>query len=134
MAKVSREQLLQQPFVDNQNYPYGFARSGDFSISESKALSQYGNFIVALMEGELACENEEDMSLLAVANGEQEAVTVAERAWAKYQKRVNRPKAGSIYGNKPTPSKSAAKSREAAMADIDSDDDIDEQVAIEEEE
>lgn len=101
MAKVTREQLLTRSYQDPKNYPYGFARSGDFSISESKALSQYGNLICALLDGELDCSCKEDKGLLAVALGEKAPESVAERAWSKYQMRVNRPKAGSIYGNKP---------------------------------
>lgn len=98
MAKVTREQLLNFAFSDPRNYPYGFARSGDFSISESKALTEYGCLISALLSGKLACSCEEDESLLTAARQEKEPDTSAERAWAKYAKRISRPKAGSIYG------------------------------------
>lgn len=99
MAKLTRELLVKQMFSDAKNYPYGFSRSGDFSISESKALSQYGCLIAALVDGVLKPETSEDNSLLSAAFGKKEPEGAAEKAWVKYQKRINRPKLGSVYGN-----------------------------------
>lgn len=128
MAKVTREQLLNSAFHDRNNYPYGFARSGDFSISESKALSQYGRLISALLSGELECSCEDDEGLLAVAKGEKEASTIAEKAWDKYQRRINRPKAGSIYGT--TKSTAATPSRSSASAVSDEDELVSTETAV----
>ncbi|WP_088331309.1 DUF413 domain-containing protein [Lacimicrobium sp. SS2-24] len=100
MAKLSKEQLLRRQFLDPKHYPYGFSRSGDFSISESQALSRYGCLVAALIDGEIEPENDEEAQLLAAARGEKEPGTVAERAWCKYQKRINRPRMGSIYGSR----------------------------------
>ena len=99
MAKLTRESLVVRVFSDPKNYPYGFSRSGDFSIGESKALSQYGCLIAALADGLLEATTEEDKSYLASLHGEKPPTTVAEKAWLKYQKRINRPKMGSIYGS-----------------------------------
>lgn len=98
MATVTREALIRKPFNDFRHYPYGFSRSGDFSIRESDALLHYGCLITALVQGELAPESEEDKGLLAAATGHKEPETDIEKAWAKYQKRINRPKVGSMYG------------------------------------
>lgn len=98
MATVTRDVLLRKPFNDFRNYPYGFARSGDFSIRESDALLHYGWLITALLNGELAPQTEEDRNLLAVARGDQAPATAVEKAWMKYQTRINRPKVGSMYG------------------------------------
>lgn len=98
MATMTRDTLLRKPFNDFRNYPYGFSRSGDFSIRESDALLHYGCLITALAAGELKPETEEDKALLAVATGQKEAETPVEKAWAKYMKRINRPKVGSMYG------------------------------------
>ncbi|WP_166422319.1 DUF413 domain-containing protein [Paraglaciecola sp. 20A4] len=103
MAKLSRESLFQRVFSDPKNYPYGFSRSGDFSISESRALSQYGCLIAALVDGQIEPECDEDNSLLASAKGEKNPSTVAEKAWYKYDKRIHRPKLGNIYGSRPVP-------------------------------
>lgn len=100
MANITRVDLLKRMFSDPKNYPYGFSRSGDFSINESKALSQYGCLIAALVDGKLSPETDEDKQFLASAYGKAEAESVAEKAWLKYQKRINRPKMGNIYGSK----------------------------------
>lgn len=98
MTKLSRETLVNRLFTDPKNYPYGFSRSGDFSINESKALSQHGNLIAALVDGHIAPVTKEDHQLLAAAFAKKEPETLMEKAWVKYQKRINRPKLGSIYG------------------------------------
>ena len=100
MANVTRLDLLKRMFSDPKNYPYGFSRSGDFSISESKALSQYGCLIAALVDGKVTPETEEDHRFLKSAYGKLEPESAAEKAWLKYQKRISRPKLGSIYGTK----------------------------------
>ena len=69
MSKLTREFLVQRMFSDAKNYPYGFSRSGDFSISESKALSEYGCLIAALVDGQIQPETSEDNDLLAAAFG-----------------------------------------------------------------
>ncbi|MEP1449262.1 MAG: DUF413 domain-containing protein [Paraglaciecola sp.] len=99
MAKLTREFLVKRMFKDTKNYPYGFSRSGDFSISESKALSEYGCLIAALVDGQIEPETNDDNNLLAAAFGKKEPEGAAEKAWVKYQKRINRPKLGSVYGN-----------------------------------
>ena len=99
MAKLSREFLVKRIFSDLKNYPYGFSRSGDFSISESKALAQHGCIIAALVDGQIEPQSSEDDGMLAVAFGNKEPEGATEKAWVKYQKRINRPKLGSVYGN-----------------------------------
>ena len=102
-TNLDRNTFFTRQFSDSTNYPYGFSRSGDFSISESKALSDYGLFICALIDGSYIAETQEDKDLLAAAMGKKTPESVAERAWDKYQKRINRQKHINIYGsNKPT--------------------------------
>ena len=103
MAKLTRELLLNRAFSDPKNYPYGFSRSGDFSITESKALAQYGCLVAALLDGQIESGCEEDAGLMESAYGRKDPQTAAEKAWVKYQKRINRPKPGTIYGCRPIP-------------------------------
>ncbi|PTB86195.1 hypothetical protein C9940_03390 [Pseudidiomarina aestuarii] len=98
MTSMTRDQIMKKPFNDFKHYPYGFARSGDFSIRESDLLAKHGSLISALMSGELEPQSAEEQSLLAVARGEKAADSPVERAWSKYQARINRPKVGSMYG------------------------------------
>ncbi|RUO63507.1 DUF413 domain-containing protein [Pseudidiomarina insulisalsae] len=117
MATINREQISKKAFNDFKNYPYGFARSGDFSIRESDLLQQHGSLIAALINGEIEPMSAEEQSLLAVARGEKAAESAVEKAWSKYQARINRPKVGSMYGR----SRYADDSFELSVAD---DDDI----------
>lgn len=120
--KLTKETFLKRTFSDPKNYPYGFSRSGDFSIAESKALSSYGCYIAALADGHLQPESEEDKVFLAVIHGEQEPNDTAQRAWLKYQKRINRPKTGSIYGTKKA---STQDDDDTLVSDVDDDMDLD---------
>lgn len=119
MAIVTRDSLVNRVFTDPKNYPYGFSRSGDFSINESKALSQYGCLCAALVDGVVEPESEEDKHFLLSAFGKVEPDTMAERAWFKYQKRINRPKPGNIYGSKIT-----VTDEDNDQLESDSDDDV----------
>jgi uncharacterized protein YifE (UPF0438 family) len=101
MAKLTRELLLKRVFSDPKNYPYGFSRSGDFSINESQVLGQYGCLVAALVDGHIESVCEEDDGLLDSAFGNKDAQTAVEKAWVKYQKRINRPRPGTIYGSHP---------------------------------
>lgn len=119
MADVSRESLAKRQFIDRKNYPYGFSRSGDFSINESKALTQHGSLIAALVDGLLTPENQFEQDLLSAAHGQKTPTTSAEKAWVKYQTRINRPKTGSIYG-----AKTASTDDEDEDTDISDDTDL----------
>lgn len=98
MAKT-KQQLLARIYDDPKNYPYGFRRSGDFSIRESDALAQYGHLFNALYKGELQASDESDEQIIAVMQGLREPQTIAEKAWLKYQALLKRPKLGSLYVN-----------------------------------
>lgn len=75
-----------KPFIDRQKFPYGFKKSGDFSISEAELLSGYGRTLLALETGELSPQTEEEQHFIAFTSGRVEAATPVERAWAKYVK------------------------------------------------
>jgi hypothetical protein len=104
---MNSESLLKRPFSDAKHYPYGFSRSGDFSIAESKALLQYGCLIAALVDGHLLPSNNEEIGFVESAFGRKKPESAPERAWLKYQSRINRPKYASIHGTK----KAATESR-----------------------
>ena len=100
MSVITKEKITRKPFADKKNYPYGFARSGDFSINESKLLQGYGSLFAALVDGKITPENDEEQAYLESALGHREPATPQEKAWLKYQARINRPKTASIYGSK----------------------------------
>lgn len=117
MTTNNRELITKKAFNDFKHYPYGFARSGDFSIRESELLKEYGSLISALMSGDIEPHTNEEQSLLQVALGQKAAETPAEKAWSKYQSRINRPKVGSMYGR-------SRYTDEVFEAPVDLDDDI----------
>jgi uncharacterized protein YifE (UPF0438 family) len=77
MSKLTRDSLMKRIFSDAKNYPYGFSRSGDFSINESKALSQHGCLIAGLVDGQIDAQTADDHSLLAAAYGSKAPETLA---------------------------------------------------------
>jgi uncharacterized protein YifE (UPF0438 family) len=113
MSVITKEQVARKPFIDKKNYPYGFARSGDFSINESKLLQAHGSLFAALVDGKITPENDEEQAYLESALGHRDPATPQEKAWLKYQARINRPKTASIYGFK-----------RAVEQDVDDDDDM----------
>lgn len=122
---VSKESLLRRVFSDHKHYPYGFSRSGDFSIAESKALSAYGCYYAALADGLLPATEKNEIAFIDALNGKLEAQDTAQRAWIKYQKRINRPKTASIHGSShQTKDKSSANDSDEELIDIVLDDDI----------
>ena len=113
MSVITKEHVTRKPFADKKNYPYGFARSGDFSINESNLLQAHGSLFAALVDGKITPENDEEQAYLESALGHRDPATPQEKAWLKYQSRINRPKKASIYSSKKT-----------VVEDVDYDDNI----------
>ena len=107
---------LKKRFQDFRNYPYGFSRSGDFSIKESQLLEQHGRLMAALADGILIPENEEETRLLSVIRGEIEPLSAVESVWMKYQKRINRPHVRALSAKNDT---SDVESEDVALEDDD---------------
>ena len=71
-------------FIDRQHFPYGFRKSGDFSISEADILTSYGKTLAGLESGELVPETAGEAHFVAVLKGEEAPATTLEKAWLKY--------------------------------------------------
>ncbi|MFB9887823.1 DUF413 domain-containing protein [Balneatrix alpica] len=84
-----RQYYLKKPYFDDENYPYGLAGSGDFSIKETKLITQYGTLFRALMDGLLPPVDPDDHQLMSVVKGEAPADNDMHRAWVKYLKKIN---------------------------------------------
>ena len=76
--------LSPKPFIDRQKFPYGFRKSGDFSITEANLLTQFGKTLLALESGELVPESEDEQHFVEFVSGQADAVNNVEKAWAKY--------------------------------------------------
>ncbi len=95
MSKEIRSSF-NKAFQDFKNYPYGFSRSGDFSIKESQVLESNGVWLAALADGKVEPESEEERRLISVIVGDQLPESTLERVWIKYQKRISRPHVGAL--------------------------------------
>lgn len=98
MPELSRKRLNTRRFHDPKNYPYGFSRSGDFTIAESRALSEYGALLQALTDGVIEPASDSEENILAVAQGNALPQTSVERVWLKYLKRIHRVRPRGMHG------------------------------------
>ncbi|AFV85901.1 MULTISPECIES: DUF413 domain-containing protein [Alteromonas] len=73
-----------KPYIDRQKFPYGFRKSGDFSIAEADLLTQYGKTLLQLETGELTPQNDDEAHFVDFISGKVEASNNLEKAWAKY--------------------------------------------------
>jgi uncharacterized protein YifE (UPF0438 family) len=76
-------------FTDVKRFPYGFKKSGDFSIAEANILSVHGQTLQCLELGTLVPESKEEENFVQVFKGFASPETTFERAWAKYIKLTN---------------------------------------------
>ena len=76
--------LSAKPYIDRQKFPYGFRKSGDFSITEADLLTSYGRTLLSLESGDLSPINEDEKHFVEFINGKVEAINNLEKAWAKY--------------------------------------------------
>jgi len=79
-----REHLLSKRYYDDVRFPYGFKRSGLFTIAESECLETKGAYFKALQEGIVSDLDEEDIRTIKVLRGELDAKSFEEKTWLKY--------------------------------------------------
>jgi uncharacterized protein YifE (UPF0438 family) len=84
--KQTRDYWLSREFSDNSSFPYGIARSGDFTIRQSEILNTKGALISALIKNEVLDPNSEDRrlkkSILANGSGQDEIAAT----WLMYSR------------------------------------------------
>ncbi|OUS74245.1 hypothetical protein B5G52_02545 [Pseudoalteromonas sp. A601] len=78
--------VSQRQFYDDQNFPRGFGRSGNFTLLEASILEQHGIVLKGLYNTTLEPQNEIQEQFLAVITGNLEPSNPIERAWLKYLK------------------------------------------------
>lgn len=77
-------------FYDDVNFPYGFSKSGFFSIPEAELLEVLGQRLMSLEHGHAQPENQVEENFVEFCNSENEPQTRVERLWAKYKKHAMR--------------------------------------------
>ncbi|MFC3023608.1 DUF413 domain-containing protein [Vibrio zhugei] len=71
-------------FYDNKKFSRGFAKSGDFTLTEENLLTIYGETMLGLEQGTLTAENPEETQFLNVLQQPELAQTKLEKVWLKY--------------------------------------------------
>ncbi|MCF7981724.1 MAG: DUF413 domain-containing protein [Pseudomonadales bacterium] len=85
-------------FYDNERFPIGFRRCGEFTIAEAELLHNYGNSLIALESGERAPMTRDEKHFVAVCKGEEPVTTELERVWKKYRSVTARSRLVSAFG------------------------------------
>ena len=80
----TRDFYINKQFRDDDKFPYGISRSGDFSIEESEFLIQHGSLYKALFENLLLDPNKNEKRMIKIYKGKVEASTFEEKTWLKY--------------------------------------------------
>ncbi|WP_420598559.1 DUF413 domain-containing protein [Neptuniibacter sp.] len=75
-------------FEDKCHFPYGFLKSGDFTIEQARILELKGHAYAELASGERMPKGETEREFVAFCQGKKEAQTIHERVWQRYQSKV----------------------------------------------
>ena len=75
-------------FHDRINFPYGFARSGDFSNRQVALLEKHGQAYKALQDGAVEPKNAEEQAFVNCCQNQKPAETDHEKVWQKYRQAV----------------------------------------------
>lgn len=78
--------VSQRLFYDDQNFPRGFSRCGNFTLLEASILEQHGVVLSGLHNKRLEPQNEYQQQFVAVVTTALEPTNAIERAWVKYLK------------------------------------------------
>lgn len=84
-------------FYAQAQFPYGLARSGEFTCEQVSLLENHGKAYQALHDGLNEPVNDEERDFLAVCRGEREPVTAHEKAWIRFCQKANDRPAISVF-------------------------------------
>lgn len=76
-------------FTDDEHFPYGFARSGDFTIWQANLLEAHGHAYRALESGERQPKGQLEVDFVAFCHGEKPAESDHEKVWKRYSQSVS---------------------------------------------
>lgn len=95
--------LSSKRFFDDEHFPYGFERSGEFTSVQAELLTSHGRAYKALAGGEQDPSNEDEKNFVLFCKGLREAETQHEKIWKKYIEACGRTmEYHSIAANSPT--------------------------------
>ncbi|MGI0118094.1 DUF413 domain-containing protein [Zooshikella sp. RANM57] len=88
-ATLSQSFKTAKRFFDDAHFPYGFQRSGFFSIREANTLTSLGDALKSLSEGSREPLSEDEANFVRVVRGEAAPSTFVEKTWMKYLNKIN---------------------------------------------
>lgn len=83
---------VERKFWDDAHFPYGFSRSGDFTLEQAALMEAHGHAYVALSSGERKPITKMEEHFVAFCKGDKEATNSHEKAWSRYSEKINCPK------------------------------------------
>ncbi len=78
-------------FYDDQNFPYGIDRSGEFTSRQAELLHLHGHAYHELASGMRIAATAKEDAFVEVFRGGKQATSEDERVWAKYLSLIERP-------------------------------------------
>ncbi|MCV2884105.1 DUF413 domain-containing protein [Aestuariibacter sp. AA17] len=84
--------LGRKSFQNRVRFPYGFKKSGDFSIEEASLLEQFGETLNALELEIIAPLSEDEKHFVEVMRNAAPAANKLEKTWEKYVRLTKQPK------------------------------------------
>lgn len=94
--------IASKKFFDDQHFPKGFSRHGDFTIKEADILEKYGRTFQQLATGVLKPKTQIEKKFVQVVDGRKEPENEYEKAWIKYLNLINKAKKfHTLSGGKP---------------------------------
>ena len=79
-------------FYDEDNFPYQFSRSGDFTLDEANILTHCGYIMQKLEKKEMRPENEEHSHFIGVIEGKNKPLYSYEHVYLKYLRLIDQKK------------------------------------------
>ncbi|MCY4044290.1 MAG: DUF413 domain-containing protein [Cellvibrionales bacterium] len=82
--------VSQRKFYGDQHFPYGLARSGEFTRQQVALLEDHGEAYQASSEGTREPTTEEENAFVSTCHAEKEPTTSHEIAWATYCNKITK--------------------------------------------
>ncbi len=78
--------VTENPFYDDENFPRGFSKSGDFTLAEAELLTSIGKRLFMLEQSLCVAENQVEKQFVKMCATQFHGQTKAELLWKKYRK------------------------------------------------
>lgn len=77
-------------FFDDDNFPHGFNKCGDFTVRESDLLVKFGSIMRDLHTGKCQPDNPAQARFIDICQGKNTAESPLEKVWLKYLDLIKR--------------------------------------------